>query len=217
MDETKNKPNINDLLDQPRLRKPTLEDMKTADDFAKEDEVQKNIDDWKAGKRKTERAKYTKTEAYPELPKGKLLFQCEEYEQPKEYITLTMNENKDLIKKIMDEKGALTDHPPIPVDEIKWGMESLENIYSAVQEVFPDPKKVEANDNRMFELISKYMGGGVVTYNRWKNKLCVKGIETKFDMREINAAVTALSAILPPREAEKVVARELGKKIANVL
>jgi len=213
MDET-TKPNINDLLDQPRIR--NAEGMKTQDDLRSEERVQKVIDEVRAGYKKP-KAKYTATEAYPTLEKGKLLFQCAEYDQPKEYITLTMNESKEMIKKIMDEKGSLTDHPDIPVEEIPWGMETLENIYSAVNEVFPDPKKVEANDNRMFELISKYMGGGQVTYNRWKNKLCVKGVETKLDTREINAAVVALSALLPPREAERIVARELAKKIANVL
>ncbi len=229
MDETK-KPSINEVLEQPKLRSEI--DQKTvgfrataaaADDVSAE--ILANLNKLAGIGGETEKVKKTlnscnpgkQEHAYPNLSKGKLLFQTEEYQAPKEYIVLQMNENKELVKKILDEKGCLTGHPEIPCPTMQWDMPKLDQIYAAVKDEFPDEKAMIVKNKDITDKISTLLGGVQVSFNRSNYHLMVKTAETKFDIREINAAVKALANLFPEKEAEKIVAREIAKKIQNVL
>lgn len=215
MDETKN-PSLDEMLDQPKLR--TAEAMKTEDDKHAEAEAEDLIDRLKKGRGRHPHNVQTppREEAYPELAKGKLLFQCEEYEAPKEYITLSMKEDKGLIKKILDQKGCLTGHPEIPVNPFEWDLPDLDCITKAINEEFPDAKLVAEKGDRVAELIGKYMGNVHVEFT-CTGKLLVRGTETKFRMRDVHAAVKALAVVIPASKAEKIVAKEIAGMISNVL
>jgi len=255
MDETKN-PSIDEVLDQPKLRRVDEQtagfraaaaaademntregfrvregvgvDMRTGDDKRNESAAEAALKELRRLAGIGGDPKHVKDvlksvnpgpreSAYPELSKGKLLFQTEEYDAPKEYITLQMKEDKTMIKKILDQRGCLTGHPEIPCDSIAWDMPNLDCIQKAIREEFPDGKLIEEKGGDIAKLISKYLGGTPVSFGCSNYKLTVKSVATKFKLKDIDAAVRSLSVILPAKEAERIVAKEIAKKIQNVL
>jgi len=152
--------------------------------------------------------------AYPEISKGKLLFQDAEYPEQKEYITLSMNENQELVKKILNERGSLAGHPEIPTDPIQWDLPNLDDICAAITKEFDGSKMVSANEvaNKIGKLL-----GTQEFYVAGDHHLVVKGAKTKFDMTEVKEAVAALNKFLSLADAEKLVAKAIANKIKDVL
>ena len=127
-----------------------------------------------------------------------------------------MNEDKRLIKKILDQKGSLTGHPDIVVNRFDWDLPDLDCITKAVNEEFPSNKYVAEKSDRIADLIGNYMGNVAVAF-ACDGKLMVRDIETKFRMRDVHAAVKALAVVVPQNKAEKIVAKEIAGMISNVL
>jgi len=162
-------------------------------------------------------------DAYPELPKGKLLYitnqpfdEDAKKEVIKEYLTLQMKETKDDIKKIMEQKGDL-DHP-VQIPHLELNPDQLQ---SAISEAFPD----ESNNKRFCELLAKRLKGHCgrsattpcVGVAHTAKRLTIDNVVTKFDTRDIAGAIQSLARVIPEREALRVVVKEIAKKIKGCL
>ncbi len=152
--------------------------------------------------------------AYPELKHGQLLFQCGEYPEPKEYITLTMNEDNELIKKILGQKGGIDGHAEIPCDHIEWDLPNMEEICKAVKKEFYGEELIERNS--ILALFKKYLGHEEVGAD-CKHNLVIKGSKTKFNLLTVREAVASVAKLITQRDAERLICKEIAKKIKNVL
>jgi len=170
-------------------------------------------------------------EFYKELPKGKLLFEniilCANENNifpdckiEKEYINLSTPVSKEYIKKVMEEKGNLVGHPEIPSTDV--GCDTQVNYTKLYEE--EKTEKTITDDliklnvlNRITNYLSHNSNAEIVNYDRHTQKLIVKEVETKFDMRQICEAVKALSLVIPTKEAERLICKEIATKIKNVL
>jgi hypothetical protein len=183
------------------------------EEMLKINDVDKQTASFRANAARQEAARQ---EAYPELSKGQLTFESAEFPCHKEYISLSMKEDKTLIKKILDQKGSLTKHPEIPV-EGTWDLPDIDCIANAVNEEFPDEKLVSKKGSDIAQQVAKYMGNNAHAVFTCRKKLTVNGTETKFNMDDLHAAVKALSVVLPARKAERIVAKEIAVMIKNVI
>lgn len=161
-------------------------------------------------------ASWRKEEAYPDLPKGRLLytqkesFDLDEEDKKKiakEYITLRMKESRQEIEEILNQKGDVSH--PVQIPHLEF---NHDEVQKAISEAFPE----ESENGRFCKMLSKRLGMQA-EFSRKTSKLLVKGVATKFDTRDLVGAVQALARVLPVKDAERLVVREVAKKIKAVL